>query len=216
MAMEMAGVLLDVAFLKEMSGELADRLGELESRISTRRRAIPFNINSTQQLSDVLFKTLGLTDAGAAPDQVRPLFDRVGVLERLQGQHAVIDLILEQRELAKLKSTYVDALPRLVNPRTGPAAHLLQPDRRRRPGASSSSNPNLQNIPVRTPLGRRVRRAFVAEPGWKLVGADYSQVELRVMAHVSGDEGLLGAFARGEDIHASTACRHPERPARWR
>jgi len=126
------------------------------------------------------------------------------VLERLRGKHPVIEVILEQRELAKLKSTYVDALPKLVNPHTG-RLHTSYNQTGTVTGRLSSSDPNLQNIPIRTELGRRVRRAFVAEPGWQLISADYSQVELRIMAHVSGDEGLLGAFARGEDIHATTA-----------
>jgi DNA polymerase-1 len=113
--------------------------------------------------------------------------------------------VLEYRELAKLKSTYVDALPRMVNPHTG-RLHTSYNQTGTVTGRISSSDPNLQNIPIRTELGREVRRAFVAEPGWQLVAADYSQVELRVMAHISGDEGLLSAFARGEDIHASTAA----------
>jgi len=117
----------------------------------------------------------------------------------------VIDLILEYRELAKLKSTYVDALPQMVNPHTG-RVHTSYNQTGAITGRISSSDPNLQNIPIRTELGRRVRRAFVAEPGWQLVGADYSQVELRVMAHISGDKGLLEAFARDEDIHATTAA----------
>ena len=123
----------------------------------------------------------------------------------MAGQHPVIDLILEQRELTKLNSTYVDALPRLVNPRTG-RLHTSYNQAGAVTGRISSSDPNLQNIPVRTPIGRQVRRAFVAAPGWQLVAADYSQVELRIMAHISGDAGLLSAFARGEDIHASTAA----------
>jgi DNA polymerase-1 len=117
----------------------------------------------------------------------------------------VIDLILEQRELSKLKSTYVDALPQMVKPNTG-RVHTSYNQTGTVTGRISSSDPNLQNIPIRTELGRRVRRAFVAEHGCQLVGADYSQVELRVMAHISGDRGLLEAFARGEDIHASTAA----------
>jgi len=203
-AMEMAGVRLDASFLEEMSGELTARLGELEAQIHE-KAGRPFNINSTQQLSDVLFETLGLPNKGMRRTKSGHFSTAADVLERLRGKHAVIDLILEQRELAKLKSTYVDALPRLVNPRTG-RLHTSYNQTGTTTGRLSSSNPNLQNIPIRTELGRQVRRAFVAEPGCKLVSADYSQVELRVMAHISGDEGLLGAFARGEDIHASTAA----------
>ncbi len=203
-AMEMAGVRLDTSFLEEMSGELTTRLGELESQIHE-KAGRTFNINSTQQLSDVLFKTLGLPSKGMRRTKSGHFSTAADVLERLRGQHPVIALILEQRGLAKLKSTYVDALPRLVNPRTG-RLHTSYNQTGTTTGRLSSSNPNLQNIPIRTELGRRVRRAFVAEPGWRLIGADYSQVELRVMAHISGDEGLLGAFARDEDVHASTAA----------
>jgi len=203
-AMEMAGVRLDVALLEQMSAELATRLGELDTRIQE-MVGYTFNVNSTQQLSDALFKTLGLPSQGLRRTKSGHFSTAASVLERLRGKHPVIDLILEQRGLAKLKSTYVDALPRLVNPRTG-RLHTSYKQTGTVTGRLSSSNPNLQNIPIRTELGRQVRRAFVAEPGWKLIAADYSQVELRVMAHISGDEGLLGAFARGEDIHASTAA----------
>ncbi len=203
-AMEMAGVRLDVAFLERMSDELAARLGELEAHIQE-VVGYAFNVNSTQQLSDALFRTLGLPTQGLRRTKSGHFSTAADVLDRLRGKHPVIDLILEQRELAKLKSTYVDALPKLVNPRTG-RLHTSYNQTGTVTGRISSSNPNLQNIPIRTDVGRRVRRAFVAEPGWKLISADYSQVELRIMAHISGDEGLLGAFARGEDIHASTAA----------
>ena len=203
-AMEMAGVRLDVEQLGRMSDDLAGRLSGLDAQIQE-MVGHPFNVNSTQQLSDALFQTLGLPTQGLRRTKSGHFSTAAGVLERLQGKHPVIDLILEQRSLAKLKSTYVDALPRLVNPRTG-RLHTSYNQTGTVTGRISSSNPNLQNIPIRTELGRRVRRAFVAEPGWRLIAADYSQVELRVMAHISGDEGLLGAFARGEDIHASTAA----------
>jgi DNA polymerase-1 len=204
MAMETAGVRLDAAFMAQMSKRLTARLGELEADIHA-RVGYAFNVNSTQQLSDALFKTLGLPSRGLRRTKSGHFSTAADVLDRLRGKHPVIDLILEHRELAKLQSTYVDALPRLVNPHTG-RLHTSYKQTGTVTGRISSSNPNLQNIPIRTELGRRVRRAFVADPGWKLIGADYSQVELRVMAHISGDEGLLGAFARGEDIHASTAA----------
>jgi len=203
-AMEMTGVLLDAAFLRRMSQEMSGRLRELETRIHE-LVGYSFNINSTQQLSDVLFKTLGLPTHGLRRTKSGHYSTAAGVLERYRGQHAVIDLILEHRELSKLKSTYLDALPRLVNSRTG-RLHASYKQTGTVTGRISSSNPNLQNIPIRTPLGRQVRRAFIAKPGCQLISADYSQVELRVMAHISGDEGLLNAFARGEDIHASTAA----------
>ncbi len=202
-AMEMAGVRLDAAVLDRMSEELATRLGELEARIQE-VVGYAFNVNSTQQLSDALFKRLGLPTQGLRRTKSDHFSTAAAVLEKLRGKHPVIDLILEQRGLAKLKSTYVDALPRLVNPRTG-RLHTSYNQTGTVTGRLSSSDPNLQNIPIRTVLGRQVRRAFIADPDWKLIAADYSQVELRVMAHVSGDEGLLDAFARGEDIHASTA-----------
>jgi DNA polymerase-1 len=203
-AMEMAGVRLDVAFLEQMSEQLTGRLGKLETQIQE-TVGYAFNVNSTQQLSDALFKTLGLPTQGMRRTKSGHYSTAAGVLERLRDQHPVIDLILEYRELAKLKSTYVDALPQMVNPRTG-RVHTSYNQTGAVTGRISSSDPNLQNIPIRTELGRRVRRAFVAEPGWQMIGADYSQVELRVMAHISGDKGLLEAFARGEDIHATTAA----------
>jgi len=202
--METTGVLLDVALLDRMGQEMSSRLFELESRIRD-LAGYSFNINSTQQLSDVLFKTLGLPTQGLRKTKSGHYSTAAGVLERYRGQHAVIDLVLEHRELSKLKSTYLDALPRLVNPSTG-RLHTSYRQTGTVTGRISSSNPNLQNIPIRTPLGRQVRRAFIARPGCQLISADYSQIELRVMAHVSGDEGLLEAFARGEDIHASTAA----------
>ncbi len=203
-AMEQAGVGFDVEQLEQMSKRLADRLAEIESEIYD-LVGYTFNVNSTQQLSDALFKTLGLPSQGVRRTKTGHYSTAASVLERLQDRHPVIDLVLEYRSISKLKSTYVDALPRLVKPETG-RLHTSYNQTGTVTGRLSSSDPNLQNIPVRTELGRHVRRAFVAEVGWTLVAADYSQVELRVMAHVSGDEGLLGAFARGEDIHASTAA----------
>jgi DNA polymerase-1 len=173
-AMEMFGVRLDVAQLGRMSEKLAGRLSELDARIQE-MVGYSFNVNSTQQLSDALFKRLGLPTQGLRRTKSGHFSTAAGVLERLRGKHAVIDLILEQRGLAKLKSTYVDALPRLVNPHTG-RLHTSYKQTGTVTGRLSSSDPNLQNIP------------------------------LRVMAHISGDEGLLSAFARGEDIHASTAA----------
>ena len=202
--MEMNGVQLNVDFLSQMSQELQERLDTLNVRIQE-MVGYPFNVNSTQQLSDALFKTLGLPTQGLRRTKSGHFSTAADVLERLRGKHPVIDLILEQRELAKLKSTYVDALPKMINPHTGrlhTSYHLTGTVT----GRISSSDPNLQNIPARTELGRRVRRAFVAAPGCQFIGADYSQIELRVMAHISGDEGLIGAFARDEDIHASTAA----------
>ncbi|MBN1486630.1 MAG: DNA polymerase I [Anaerolineae bacterium] len=202
--MEMHGVRLDVAWLEALSQELTARLEQLDSDI-TRYAGVSFNINSTQQLSEVLFDRLGLPTRGVSKTKSGHYSTRASVLEDLQGAHPIVDAILDYRELAKLKSTYVDALPQLVNPATG-RVHTSYNQTGTVTGRLSSANPNLQNIPIRSEEGRRVRRAFVSEEGWLLVGADYSQVELRVMAHVSEDEGLIMAFQKGEDIHATTAA----------
>ncbi len=203
--MEAAGVKLDVSVLRQMSGELTGRLRQLEMEIQ-KIAGYAFNINSTQQLADVLFGKLGLPAEGLKKTQAGTYSTAADVLESLRGKHEIVDLILEQRQLSKLLSTYVDALPTMVNPRTG-RVHTSFNQTGAETGRLSSTNPNLQNIPVRTEVGREIRRAFVAETGWRLLSADYSQVELRILAHISGDEYLLAAFARGEDIHASAAAK---------
>jgi DNA polymerase-1 len=203
--MECTGVALNVEFLQGMSRELHQRLGELERDIQ-QGVGYAFNINSSQQLSDALFIKLGLPTDGLQKGVSGRYSTAAEVLEGLRGKHPVLDLLLEHRQLSKIKSTYVDALPLLVNPHTG-RLHTSWNQTGTVTGRISSSDPNLQNIPIRTDLGRRVRQAFVARPGCKLLGADYSQVELRILAHVSADENLLAAFQRGEDIHASTAAR---------
>ncbi len=200
-AMEMAGVALDIEHLKQMSRELYLRITALEREIYE-MAGHPFNVSSTQQLSTVLFEELGL------PAKVKTktgYSTAAEVLEELRGMHPIIELVLEHRQLSKLKSTYLDALPLLVNPRTG-RVHTSYHQTGTVTGRISSSDPNLQNIPIRTEIGRQVRRAFIAEEGCLLLSADYSQVELRIMAHISQDPGLLSAFERGEDIHASTAA----------
>lgn len=204
MEMEMTGVALDAGFLAQMSAELGARMAELEDGIQ-RMVGMPFNINSGPQLAEVLFGVLRLPTRGVPRTSTGRYSLTAEVLESLRGAHPIVDLILEHRELAKLKSTYVDALPALVNPATG-RLHTSYHQTGTVTGRISSSDPNLQNIPIRSPLGRQVRRAFVARPGWVLLGADYSQIELRVLAHISGDPGLIAAFERGEDIHASTAA----------
>jgi DNA polymerase-1 len=188
-----------------MSVELSARLREIERAIyQIAGRA--FNINSTQQLADVLFGQLGLPAEGLRKTKAGAFSTSADVLEGLRGKHEIVDLILEQRQLSKLLSTYVDTLPALVNPRTG-RLHTSFNQAGAETGRLSSSAPNLQNIPIRTEIGREIRRAFVAEEGWRLLSADYSQVELRILAHISEDENLLAAFAHGEDIHASAASR---------
>jgi DNA polymerase-1 len=204
MDMERAGVALDVRFLEQMSRELHLRLSELEQQVY-QQVGYALNLNSSQQLSQALFTKLGLPTAGVPRGKSGQYSTAAGVLEKLQGTHPVVDAILEHRQLSKLKSTYVDALPLMVNSRTG-RLHTSWNQTGTVTGRVSSSDPNLQNIPIRTEIGRRVREAFVAAPGCMLLGADYSQVELRILAHISADENLLSAFRRGEDIHASTAA----------
>ncbi len=203
--MEMTGVALDVDLLREMSRELGQRLSALREQIFE-WVGYSFNLNSTQQLSEALFGKLALPTAGLRKTSSGHYSTAAGVLESLRGQHPVIELILEHRALEKLRSTYVDALPQMVNPETG-RLHTDYNQTGTETGRISSSNPNLQNIPIRTEEGRRIRKAFIAEPGWLLLAADYSQVELRILAHVSQDPTMLEAFRRGEDIHASTAAK---------
>jgi DNA polymerase-1 len=202
--MQRAGVRLDVEALGEMSREMATRLGELGEEIEG-YVGHPLNINSTQQLSVALFDEMDLALPWMRRGKSGYYSTAADVLEKLRDKHPVIELILEHRQLSKLKGTYVDALPALVNPRTG-RVHTSYNQTGSVTGRFSSSNPNLQNIPIRTEQGREIRRAFVADEGWLLLAADYSQVELRVLAHISADPAMLAAFGRGEDIHASTAA----------
>jgi len=200
--MEWHGVLVDREVLGQISRQFARELAELEQAIY-RAAGTDFNINSTPQLRHILFEKLELpvlkkTKTGASTD-----FE---VLEQLAALgHEVPRLLIEYRELAKLKSTYVDALPGYVNPDTG-RIHTSFNQAGAATGRLSSSDPNLQNIPVRTPRGEAIRRAFVAAPGWLLLTADYSQIELRLLAHLSGDPAFLHAFAQGGDIHRQTAA----------
>ncbi len=203
--MEMAGVALNVDTLGEMSSELEKQLLKLEKEIY-KRVGYEFNVNSTQQLAEALFGKLQLKPADKSRKTAAGKYSTAAdVLEDMRGQHPVIDLILEQRELFKLKSTYTDALPMAVNPATG-RVHTSYNQAGSVTGRIASSEPNLQNIPTRTELGRRVRKAFVAERGKRLVAADYSQIELRLAAHMAQDQTLLQAFRDGEDIHAATAA----------
>jgi DNA polymerase I len=202
---ERTGVKVDVAFLKQMSTELTARVRKLEREIQE-IAGIAFNVNSTQQLSDILFGKLGLPTDGLKKTQSGSYSTAADVLEGLRGRHEIIDLILEQRQLTKLLGTYVDALPTLVNARTG-RVHTSFNQTGAETGRLSSSNPNLQNIPIRSDIGREIRKAFIAEPGNLLLSADYSQVELRILAHITQDQYMLAAFARGEDIHASAAAK---------
>ncbi len=202
---ERTGVKVDVEFLRQMSTELTARVRKLEREIQE-IAGIAFNVNSTQQLSDILFGKLGLPTDGLKKTQSGAYSTAADVLEGLRGRHEIIELILEQRQLTKLLGTYVDALPGLVNARTG-RVHTSFNQTGAETGRLSSSNPNLQNIPIRSDIGREIRKAFIAEPGFVLLSADYSQVELRILAHITRDEYMLAAFARGEDIHASAAAK---------
>ncbi|KPL84011.1 hypothetical protein SE15_02135 [Thermanaerothrix daxensis] len=203
--MEQAGIALDVPFLRQMSRELSQRLAEIESKIFE-IVGYPFNLNSTQQLSKALFETLRLEP----PDRRKRTSSghystSAEVLEEMRSAHPIIEMILEYRELSKLKSTYVDALPEQVNPKTG-RVHTSFNQTGSVTGRLASSDPNLQNIPTRTETGRLVRRAFIAAPEMVLISVDYSQIELRIVAHISGDEAMINAFLAGQDIHAATAA----------
>ncbi|NLL89948.1 MAG: DNA polymerase I [Dehalococcoidales bacterium] len=202
MKMERQGIALDTSLLAEMSGRLGKRLQELEEGIHSlaKRR---FNINSPKQLSQVLFQEMKLP---AARKTRSGLSTDASVLEELKGKDPIIELILEYRQLAKLKSTYVDALPQLVSSKTG-RLHTSFNQTKTTTGRLSSSDPNLQNIPVRGELGREIRQAFTAPPGYQLLSADYSQIDLRALAHLSDDPQLVATFTSDQDIHTDTAIR---------
>uniref|UniRef100_A0A7C4Q270 DNA polymerase I n=1 Tax=Bellilinea caldifistulae TaxID=360411 RepID=A0A7C4Q270_9CHLR len=203
--MERNGVMLDVPFLQQMSHELTSRLFQIEKDIF-QVVGYSFNLNSTQQLSKVLFETLKLEPPDRRKKTTSGHFSTsAGVLEELRDQHPVVEKILEYRELSKLKSTYVDALPQQINPRTG-RVHTSYNQTGSVTGRLASSDPNLQNIPTRTETGRLVRNAFIAAPGYRLLSVDYSQIELRIVAHMAQDEAMLAAFRAGLDIHAATAA----------
>ncbi len=199
--MERAGFLVDRAGLEALTRRFDELLVGMETEIYELAEG-PFNINSTQQLAEILFDKLGLphgrkTKTGYSTDS--------SVLENLAGRHPLPAKILEYRQAAKLKSTYTDALIRLINPDTG-RVHTSFNQTVTLTGRLSSSDPNLQNIPVRTEAGRLIRRAFIAPPGSVLLAADYSQVELRILAHLSGDPIMTDAFEKGEDVHTRTAA----------
>ena len=200
--MERTGVLLERKRLEAQSGEIGKRLVELTAQAHAQAGA-PFNIDSPKQLQQVLFETLKLPVIRKTPKGQPSTAE--DVLEELSGEYPLPRTVLEYRALAKLKSTYTEKLPELINPETG-RIHTSYHQAVAQTGRLSSTDPNLQNIPVRTPEGRRIRQAFIAPQGHALLAADYSQIELRIMAHLSGDEGLLGAFAAGRDVHQATAA----------
>ncbi len=203
--MEMIGVLLNLPFFKKLSEELADRLNGIEKQVY---EAVgkTFNINSTQQLSDVLFNRLRLEPPDRGRKTASGHYSTSGdILDALSGKHVVVDWVIEHRELSKLKSTYVEALPAAVDAKTG-RVHTSYSQTGAITGRLSSSNPNLQNIPIRTEEGRRIRNGFIAAKGSALLSVDYSQIELRIVAHMAKDDAMLEAFRAGQDIHATTAA----------
>ena len=200
--MERNGVALDAELLRQMSHRLGGQLLKLEVEVYN-SVGHQFNINSPQQLSAVLFDELGLTPARKTKGGYST---GAAILEELRGVHPIIELILDYRQLSKIKSTYIDALPNLINPKTG-RVHTSFNQTRTATGRLSSSEPNLQNIPVRGELGKEVRQAFIAPKGSYLLAADYSQIDLRALAHLSQDKSLLAAFRHDEDIHSATAAQ---------
>ncbi len=204
-AMEEVGIGLDEDFFHRFSKELDEKLREMESMIHE-AVGYEFNLNSTQQLSKALFESLGLEPPDRARKTASGYYSTAAsVLEAMMGQHPVVEWVLEYRELEKLRSTYVDALPEQVNPQTG-RVHTSFNQTGTVTGRIASSDPNLQNIPTRTEIGQRVRNGFVAKESWQLLAVDYSQIELRIVAHMSQDEAMLAAFRAGQDIHATTAA----------
>jgi DNA polymerase-1 len=201
--MEQAGIRIDPAELRRLSAIMEAELQRLTAEIHA-LAGKPFNINSPQQLGKVLFDDLQLP-APVRYGRGKTISTAADVLEELAADHEIVRKVLEYRQLAKLKGTYVDAFPALVNPRTG-RLHTSLNQVGAATGRLSSSNPNLQNIPIRTEIGREIRAAFIPREGWKLVVADYSQIELRLLAHMSRDPVLLDAFRKGEDIHIRTAA----------
>ncbi len=200
--MERDGVLIDAAQLEAMSHELGQKMLELEGQ-AHKEAGQPFNLGSPKQIAEIFFEKKGMPVVKKTPSGA-PSTDE-DVLERLALDHPLAKILLDYREISKLKSTYTDKLPKMMNPRTG-RVHTNYGQATAVTGRLASNDPNLQNIPVRTPEGRRIREAFVAPRGHAIVSADYSQVELRIMAHISGDENLLRAFGAGEDIHRATAA----------
>lgn len=200
--MELEGVKIDVRMLEAYGKELTEDILVIETKIYKAAGA-QFNINSPAQLGDILFKKLGIPTGKKT--STGKFSTNEEVLSALAAEHEVPSLVLDYRGLAKLKSTYVDSLPLLVNPRTS-RVHTSYNQSVAATGRLSSSNPNLQNIPIRTEKGREIRRAFIPADGFKLMSADYSQIELRIIASIAEDEAMLAAFDRGEDIHARTAA----------
>lgn len=203
--MERNGVCIDTEALKETSTLYTKEMNRLEEEIHA-LAGEPFNIASPKQVGEVLFEKLKISE--------KPKKTKTGqyvtseeVLETLRTRHPIVEKILEHRGLKKLLGTYIDALPKLINPETG-HIHTSFNQTITTTGRLSSSNPNLQNIPVRNEEGKEIRKAFIPEPGCEFFSADYSQIELRIMAHLSGDPHMIEAFREGHDIHAATAAKN--------
>lgn len=201
--MEKNGVKINSGFLKKISVDSGKKIGALEKKIYKLAGA-EFNVASPKQLKEILFDKLEISTAGIGKTKTG-ISTAAGELEKLQGQHEIIDLIMEFRELSKLKNTYLDALPRLVSP-IDKRVHTSYNQTITATGRLSSSEPNLQNIPIRTDLGAEIRKAFIAEKGYKIIKADYSQIELRIIASLANDENMLAIFRSGGDIHTQTAA----------
>ncbi|WP_319558265.1 DNA polymerase I [Thiomicrorhabdus sp.] len=201
--MERNGVLIDSDMLGRQSKEIQQKLTELEAS-AHELAGETFNLNSSKQLQAILFENLGLPIIKKTP-KGQPSTAEPVLVELAERGHEMPNLILEYRSLAKLKSTYTDSLPKQIEPSTG-RIHTSYQQAVASTGRLSSTDPNLQNIPIRSAEGRRIRQAFIARPGYKLLAADYSQIELRIMAHLSDDQGLLNAFSQGQDIHKATAA----------
>ncbi len=200
--MEYQGIRVDTAYLGQLSQQINQQLEEIEQKVY-QLAGLPFNLNSPKQMSEVLFDTLNL-DTKKSRKMKTGYSTDAATLAKLQGDHEIIDYLLEHRTLAKLKSTYVDALPQLVRPDTQ-RVHTDFNQAATATGRLSSSNPNLQNIPIRTEFSRKIRQGFVPEPGWLLVSADYSQIELRILAHLSQEPVLIQAYQNNRDVHTLTA-----------
>lgn len=200
--MEATGIRIDLPYLQKLSGELSENLQRLEHQ-AREAAGVEFNLASPKQLGELLFETLGLDRKKSRRTKTGWSTD-ANVLERLEDDHPVVPLVLEHRVLSKLLSTYVDALPQLVEAETG-RVHTDFNQAVTATGRLSSSNPNLQNIPIRTEFSRRIRKAFLPQEGWQLLSADYSQIELRILTHLCGEEVLVEAYRNGDDVHALTA-----------
>ncbi len=207
--MEDSGILLDKNYLKKLSRTVHRDIEKIEEKI-WKTAGEKFNISSTKQLKQILFEKLEISTDGIGKTKTGHS-TAADELQKMKGEHKIIPMIMEYRELAKLANTYIDTLPALINPKTG-RIHTSYNQAVTATGRLSSTEPNLQNIPIRTGLGREIRKAFVAEKNFKLVSLDYSQIELRLAAHMSGDKKMLEAFKQGLDIHISTAAEINEVP----